>query len=325
MVAWTIADIPDLTDRVVVVTGANSGIGLETTIGLASAGATVIMACRSEQRGEAARSELSAPVRDRTEVMALDLTSGPSIEHFATLVAARHPHLDLLVNNAGVMAPSPEPTAALADTGDHDRLAIFDRQWATNHLGPFALTGRLLPLLIERPSRIVTVSSLAAGYGDPNRMIRSDGTLPSRGRFGRGPAGRFAIYGDTKWANQVFALELNHRLAAIDSMAISLIAHPGVAHTNLATGIRLPGPATRALLALSHRFTQPAADGALPVLRAATDPAAEGGQYYGPEGRRGHRGAPKQIPVVAGTANRTHGRELWERSMALTGVRFLTA
>ncbi|MEM7272372.1 MAG: SDR family NAD(P)-dependent oxidoreductase [Actinomycetota bacterium] len=320
MLAWTTADIPDLTGRIAVVTGANSGLGLETTIGLAAAGATVVMGCRDERRGETARLDLANELVDRTEVLTLDLASGPSIERFAATVTDRFGKVDLLINNAGIMATtgSPAERADTAGSEESDPLVGLDPQWVTNHLGHFALTGRLLPLFVDRPARVVSVSSLAAGSGDPNRMIRSDGTIPVGGRYPR-----FGIYGDTKWANQVFALELNHRLAAVDSPAVSLAAHPGVSHTNLLAGTSLPGPLRRIGLALSSRLAQSAADGALPTLRAATDPAAEGGQYYGPAGRGQRRGAPKQIPVVGGAATRAHGRELWERSMALTGVRYL--
>jgi len=134
---------------------------------------------------------------------------------------------------------------------------------------------------------------------------------------------RFGVYSDTKLANQVFAVELNHRLAAINSPALSVAAHPGVSHTNLGAGIKL-GPATGAFLALSRVLTQSAEAGALPILRAATDPQVEGGQYYGPAGRRQYRGAPKQVPLLAGAATRRVGRALWDRSMELSGFRYLT-
>ncbi len=310
MTAWTLTDIPDQTGRVAVITGANSGIGLETTRALANAGALVVMACRDRARGETARDRLSEQLSDsdgapadRLKVAQLDLADPGSIAAFADRFAGEHQQLDLLINNAGVMAVPPKLTAE-----------GVERQWATNHLGHFALTGRLLPMLNPTDARVVSVSSLAAAGGDPDNPIRTDLDGYSR----------FAVYSDTKLANQVFAVELNHRLAASGSTAISVVAHPGVSHTNLGAGTAIP-VATRLLMLASRVATQSAANGALPILRAATDESVEGGQYYGPAGRRQHRGHPRQIPLVAGAAARPLGRRLWEQSMELSGVRYLTA
>lgn len=317
MVEWSSAVIPDQFDQVVVITGANSGLGLETTRVLSQVRATVVMGCRRVEAGNAAKSALESSSRGRLEVLPLDLTAGHSIRRFAETVLDRFGRVDVLINNAGVLGP---PRATTEDG--------LDLQWATNHLGHFALTGLLLPGFIERAARVVTVSSLAAGGGNPDRMIRSDGTLPLRSRLRwtrqRRPSyPRFGIYRDTKWANQVFSLELNHRLAAEHSPAVSVAAHPGVTHTSLARSAMLGSVVTPLALAVSRRFCQSIEAGALPILRAATDPMVEGGQYYGPGGARHRRGPPRQIPVVPGAANRTHGRELWERSMTLTGVRYL--
>lgn len=310
MNAWTVTDMPDQSGRVVVVTGANSGIGLETTRALADAGALVVMACRDPRRGEAARERLVARISarqgdpsDRLVVSELDLADPTSVEAFAERFRADYEQLDLLINNAGVMAVPPELTAE-----------GIERQWATNHLGHFALTGRLLAAFNPEGSRVVSVSSLAAAGGDSDSPIRTDLDGYSR----------FAVYSDTKLANQIFAVELNHRLAAAGHTTISVAAHPGVSHTNLGAGTAIP-VATRLLLLASRVATQPAVNGALPILRAATDEGVEGGQYYGPSGRRQHRGAPKQIPLVAGAAARPLGRRLWEQSMELSGVCYLTA
>lgn len=308
MTAWTLTDIPDQSGRVAVVTGANSGIGLETTRALADSGALVVMACRDRARGEAARSRLlerlsdRAGAADRLVVVELDLADPASIAVFADRFANDYEQLDLLINNAGVMAVPPELTAA-----------GIERQWAINHLGHFALTGLLLPTLNLNGARVVSVSSLAAAGGNPDNPIRTD--LDGYARF--------PVYSDTKLANQVFAVELNHRLAASGSTALSVVAHPGVSHTNLGAGTAIP-VATRLLLMASRLATQPASEGALPILRAATDETVEGGQYYGPSGRRQHRGAPRQIPLVAGAAARSLGRRLWAQSMELSGVRYLT-
>lgn len=319
MVEWSSSDIPDQHDRVFVVTGANSGLGLETTRALVLARATVVMACRRPDQGLLAKAALAPDSRGELIVSELDLLDDQSIERFAKEVMNRFGKVDVLINNAGVLAP-PRST---------DENGI-DRQWATNHLGHFALTGLLLPSFVERSARVVSVSSLAAASGIPDRMIRSDGSLPLRSRFilkkrQRVRYPRFGIYCDTKWANQVFALELNHRLAAVNSPAISLAAHPGITHTNLTASAALGTALTPATLAVSRRLFQSAEVGALPILRAATDPAVEGGQYYGPGGKKQRKGPPKQIPFVEGVATRSYGRELWDRSMTLTGVRYLTA
>lgn len=267
------------------------------------------MACRSVDRGEAAKAALleSSPQQRfdheplDLQVAELDLTDSQSIEQFADRFKQRFDRLDLLINNAGVMACPPE----LTDEG-------VERQWASNHLGHFALTGRLLPILIERPGRVVSVSSLAAAGGDPSRPVRTD----------LDDYARFKVYSNTKLANQVFAVELNHRLAAESHPTISVVAHPGVTDTNLAAGVAIP-VLTPVLLRLSRVFTQSPTVGALPTLRAATDPTVEGGQYYGPSGRGQHRGAPHQIALVAGAAQRSLGRALWDRSVELSGVQYL--
>ncbi|MEM9651617.1 MAG: SDR family NAD(P)-dependent oxidoreductase [Actinomycetota bacterium] len=317
MVEWASSDIPDQLDRIFVITGANSGIGLETTRALSVARATVVMACRRPDAGNRAKAAIEADSRGRLTVLPLDLTDGDSIRRFADDVLDRFGQVDVLINNAGILAPP----QAVTQTG-------IDQQWATNHLGHFALTGLLLPGFVERFARVVSVSSLAAAGGQPDRMIRSDGSLPLRSRFrwSRKPRQsypRMGIYRDTKWANQVFCLELNHRLAAENSPAISVAAHPGVTHTNLTDSSMLGSVLTPAAKAISRRLFQSAPDGALPILRAATDPLVEGGQYYGPGGPGQRSGAPKQIPFLEGVAIRSHGRELWERSMTLTGVRYL--
>lgn len=311
MTIWGATEIPDQRGRIAVVTGANSGIGLETTRELARSGVSVVMACRSRDRGEQARAELlqSSPRQRfsndqlKLSIAELDLTSSDSVARFVDGFVEDFDKLDLLINNAGVMACPPTLTA-------HG----VERQWASNHLGHFALTGLLLPQLSKSGAgRVVSVSSLAAAGGDLSQPIPTDLENYSR----------FQVYSDTKLANQVFAVELNHRLAAERHRAISVAAHPGITHTNLAAGVAIP-VLSPALLRVSRLLTQPAAVGALPTLRAATDPRVEGGQYYGPSGRNQRRGPPQQIPLVAGASRRILGRELWERSMELTGVRYLT-
>ncbi len=305
-IGWSRADIPDHRGRIAVVTGASSGIGLETTRALVAAGATVVMACRDEERGRAARSDIdrstaTGEATGEAIVAPLELTDPGSIERFGRWFTTTFGRLDILVNNAGVMACPPSLTA----TG-------VERQWATNHLGHFALTGLLLPAFVDGRARVVTVSSLAATGAEPSRPVRTD----------LDHYARFPVYRETKLANQVFAAELNHRLAAAGSRSISVAAHPGVTHTNLAAGIAV-APVAAVLRALSRLLAQSAADGALPILRAATDPRVEGGQYYGPVGPRQRRGPPEQVPLVVGASDRSLGRALWQRSMELSGVRYL--
>lgn len=298
---WTTADMPSLVGKTAVVTGANAGLGTAITAALLAAGAEVVMACRSVERGRDALDGMlptSDPARDRADVAALDLQRPESIESFADTFLAGGGGLDLLINNAGIMACPPRLTAE-----------GIESQWATNHLGHFALTGRLLPAFIDRPARVVSVSSLAAAGGSLDGHDPTDLTDYSR----------FGAYSNTKLANQVFAVELNHRLRDAGSPAVSVAAHPGVSHTRLTTSSGL-GRLTPAVLALSRLVTQSANDGALPILQAATDPEVEGGQYYGPAGRGQRRGAAKQVLLVPGAANRSTGRRLWEQSVALSGV-----
>ena len=187
-----------------------------------------------------------------------------------------------------------------------------ERQWATNHLGHFALTGLLLGMLDRPGARVVSVSSLAAEGGDLSRPVRTD--LEDYGRF--------QVYSDTKLANQVFAVELQHRLVKAGRSTISVAAHPGVSHSNLLSGLGVP-LLDKVGLAFSRVLAQPTAAGALPILRAATDPAVQGGEYYGPAGRNQYRGLPHRLPLVNGADRRSLGRELWDRSMTLSGVRYL--
>lgn len=306
MTGWTLSDMPSQRRRTVIITGANSGIGFVLSRAFATQGADVVMACRNTSKGEAARAVVAGELQPRLTVQELDLAVPTSIERFASHMFDQSDAVDLLINNAGIMGPAP----TLTDQG-------VELQWATNHLGPFALTGLLLPLLAETEgSRIVTVSSLAANGG--NIIDHDPLSLDSYSRFG--------TYQATKLANQVFAVELHRRLHRAGSSTISVVAHPGVTHTNLAKSIGLPVPGFEwAALKVSGAVAQSPIEGAGPILRAATDPSVEGGQYYGPGGRKQRRGAPKQILLSPGAANATVARNLWDQSMDLTGVRYLEA
>ncbi|REJ85845.1 MAG: SDR family NAD(P)-dependent oxidoreductase [Acidobacteria bacterium] len=295
--AWSEADIPDQSGRVALVTGANSGIGFEAARGLAAAGADVLLGCRSRERGEAAIGRIRARVADASiELLPLDLASLDSIAAAADTVVG-HGRLDLLVNNAGIMAPPRQET----EDG-------FESQLGVNHLGHFALTGRLLPLLLERQgSRVVTVSSKAHEWGE----VDFD-DLQAERRYSR-----FGRYGDSKLANLLFTYELQRRLEAAGAPTVALACHPGLTGTEI--GRQLPlgrGVAT----ALFARVAQSAARGALPTLRAATDPEARGGEYYGPGGFSEWAGPPVLVRSNRRSRDEETAARLWRVSCELTGV-----
>ncbi|MFO7564533.1 MAG: oxidoreductase [Enhygromyxa sp.] len=307
MPKWTSADIPDLHEKLAIVTGANSGLGLETTRALARRGATVIMACRSEGKAQAAIDELLADgiERERLELRTLDLSSLASIRSFAAAVSEAHPKIDLLINNAGVMALPYSKTAE-----------GFEMQIGTNHLGHFALTGLLIDRLLASPAaRVVTVSSLMHKLG----TIRLHDLSWERG-YRRWPA-----YSQSKLANLLFCFELQRRLEAARSPVLSLASHPGYASTNLQTaGPRMRGAslATRVFELGNRTLAQDAAGGALPSLYAATAGEVGGGEYFGPDGVMEIAGAPRRVKAVSRAYDRELGRRLWALSEELTGVEY---
>ncbi len=311
---WTSNDIPDLSGRTAVVTGGNSGIGLIECRELSRHGARVILACRDEQKGDAAmaeiRSQLGAAGADaKIEVRRLDLASLDSIKEFADgLTSDLDEGLDLLVNNAGVMA-----TPRLMTSDD------FELQIGTNHFGHFALTGRLFELLKARPgSRVVTVSSIAARAGKLNFD-----DLNGRNRYGRWQA-----YAQSKLANLVFALDLQAMISEAGLDMKSLAAHPGVAATNLTTAGNsldsgLMGLLSKPFLKLNDLLiAQDAEAGALPVLRAATDPGLAGGSYIGCDGPGETRGKPVIVAPRKLALNRDVAGRLWQASVEATGVEY---
>ena len=289
---WTTADIPDQTGRIALITGANSGLGFESARALAGHGATVVLACRSRRKGEAARDELLPAATGGLEVLMLDLADLASVRAGARWLAEQYGRLDLLINNAGVMGTPRQLT--------HDG---FELQFGTNHLGHFALTTALLPLLAERPgARVVTVTSGAQFFG----------RLPFDDLMGESHYDRWAAYSQSKLANVMFALELQERLQAAGSPAISLAAHPGLARTNLqpasvaANGSKLEGLAYR----LMDPLFQSAAMGALPQLHAATAAEAKGGEHFGPDQLGGMRGWPRACRVAPKALNAETRRQL---------------
>ncbi|MEE8600111.1 oxidoreductase [Euzebya tangerina] len=301
---WTLADIPDQTGRVAVVTGANSGIGLITARELAIKGAHVVMGCRNLTKGESAVADIRAEAPSAAlELVQLDLASLDSVRAFAAEVKGRHNRLDVLVNNAGIMMV-PEGT-----TQDG-----FELQFGVNHLGHFALTGLLFDLLAETDgSRVVTVSSSAHAWGT------FDAEDPM---FQTSPYDKREAYGRSKLANLLFTYELQRRVeqAGLDGPA-ALAAHPGVAATNLGDHM-LRGWYAKPVKLLMNVVFPSAVQGALPTLRAAVDPDAEAGEYYGPDGFQEARGKPVVVRSNRASRDETDARKLWEISEELTGVRF---
>jgi NAD(P)-dependent dehydrogenase (short-subunit alcohol dehydrogenase family) len=303
---WSHADVPDQSGRVVVVTGANSGIGLEAAKSLASAGAHLVLACRDAAKAEAAAGELRARhPRASLELLALDLASLASVRDFARAFAERHARLDVLVNNAGVMAI---PRRTTADG--------FEMQLGTNHLGHFALTGLLLPrLLAAREPRVVTVSSTAHRAG---RMRWDD--LHGERRYQR-----WLHYGQSKLANLLFSYELDRRARAAGLPLVAAACHPGYSATNLQfVGARMDGSRVwEAIMKWANGvFSQPADMGALPTLYAATAQGVRGGDYYGPDRMFETWGHPTKVGSSARSRDAESARRLWELSEALTGVRY---
>jgi NAD(P)-dependent dehydrogenase (short-subunit alcohol dehydrogenase family) len=302
---WTAADVGDLTGRIAVVTGATSGLGLETARVLAQHGATVVLAGRDQAKTSAAADVIRATRSSAAvETVELDLASLRSVRTAATELAARFPKLDLLINNAGVMMP---PYGLTKDG--------FELQFGTNHLGHFALTGLLLSSLLAVPgSRVVTVSSNGHRAG---RMNFAD--LQSAKHYQK-----MAAYGRSKLANLMFTYELQRRLAAARAQTIALAAHPGTARTDLTRHMSgmAQGALSPRLGLLNSWWVQDGSMGALPTLRAATDAEAIGGTYYGPDGRFQLTGYPVVVTSSVRSHNRETQRRLWVESEQLTGVTY---
>jgi NAD(P)-dependent dehydrogenase (short-subunit alcohol dehydrogenase family) len=302
--AWTTSDVPDLRGKVIVVTGANSGLGFEAAKEFARNGAQTILACRNADKAQAAVDRIQAEIPDApVEIMQLDLANLASVRQFADAFKAKYRRLDVLLNNAGIMMV---PYSTTKDG--------FERQLGTNHLGHFALTGLLIDLLLETPgSRVVNLSSMAHYAGNLDF-----GDLMYEGGKGYSPT---AAYGRSKLANLLFTYELQRRYEAVGADAIAVAAHPGTAHTNLSRYLedrwyyKLFG-------LLEPLVSQSAAMGALPAIRAATDPNVRGGQYYGPDGFRELRGYPVVVQSNRASHDEQDARQLWRVSEQLTGVGF---
>ena len=303
MTAWTTSQMPDLAGRTAIVTGATSGIGYEAALALAGHGADTILAVRDTVRGEACAARIRAVHgRAKVSVSELDLASLASVKAFAERTAAL-PRIDILINNAGLGLQSKR-----AVTVDG-----FERQLGTNHLGHFALTGLLVPTLLQAPApRVVSIASIAHRRG----RIDFDDLQTERPYDGR------KAYGQSKLANLMFALELDRRARNAQSKLTSVAAHPGVSDTGFIAATGMPGLMVRVATAAIGVLGQSASRGALPGLYAATMPDVQGGQYWGPDGVLEVRGNPALAQISPHAQDRAAWLRLWEESERLTGVAF---
>ena len=296
--AWTVDHIPDQQGRIAVVTGANSGIGFVAARELARKGAQVVLACRNDVKAKEAMSQIQADVVDaKLDFIPLDLASLESIGSFAEQVKANYDRLDLLCNNAGIMAIPKQ----------HTRDG-FEMQIGTNHFGHFALTGQLLDRLIATPnSRVVNVSSNAHLFGKMNFNDLHWET----------GYGKWKAYAQSKLANLLFTYELDRKLRAKQSPVKATACHPGWSSTNLQyVGPQQEGSAVmQRMAALGNRLAaQPAEMGALPTLYAATEPSVEGGDYIGPNGWFENAGYPKKTSSNRRSRSEEDAARLWQIS-----------
>jgi len=302
---WTEGDIGDQTGRTILITGANSGIGYEAARALAQHGAHVVLACRTREKADdaVARIDSSNP-SGSTEILEMDLADLDSVADAASRFASGHERLDVLVNNAGLMATPQQQTAQ-----------GFEMQFGVNHLGHFALTGHLIELLMASgPARVVSISS----QGHRPGKIRFE-DVNSEKKYSPWPA-----YFQSKLANLLFIRELQRRLALTESEVIAVAAHPGVSSTNLgheSSGM-LTSMMQRARPVFDRFVSQSAAMGALPTLRSAVDPSVEGGDYFGPDGFGEQRGHPVKVGSSRRAKDDAAAGRLWELSEHLTAVTY---
>lgn len=303
---WDRSDLGDLGGRTAVVTGANSGLGLASARALAAAGARVLLACRDEERAGAAAATVAAEATGPApEVVRLDLADLDSVAGAAADIAARVERIDILLNNAGVMALPLRRT-----------VQGHEAQFGTNHLGHFALTGRLLPVLLAAGQpRVVTTSSFMHRMG----RIRWDDLDWEHGYR------KWAAYGQSKLANLLFTFELDRRARAAGSALVAAAAHPGYASTALQE--RGPAMGGSRAMALAMRLAnsavaQPPESGALPQLFAAVAPGVQGGDYLGPGGPFELRGSPTAVRASKRARDDAAGRRLWAISEERTGVTY---
>ena len=308
MAHWTQEQIPDLSGKVALVTGANSGIGLETARELARKGALVVLACRNEAKARAAMTDIQASVpAAQLEFLALDLSDLDSVRAAAEAFKSRHSRLDILVNNAGVMG---HHAVQLTKQG-------FEMQFGTNHLGHFALAGHLFDRLKASPdARVVAVSSVA------HRATK--GLNLEDPAFEHTKYWHFDAYGKSKLSNLSFALELNRRARAAGLKLKAGAAHPGYSATNITSGTNQSHNKVKdfAVGIGNAMLGMPPLKGALPTLRAATDPGLKGGEFIGPGGLFELWGWPTELKPSALATDPALAGALWAQSEKWTGVRF---
>ena len=295
--------MPDQTGRIAVVTGATSGIGEAAALALAGAGATVVLAVRNQAKADATLARIKArhPTADVSASL-VDMADLASVRAFAARLATT-PRVDILLNNAGL---GMQPKRATTVDG-------FERQFGTNHLGQFALTGLLLPILLRAPApRVVSISSIAHRSG----VIDFADLQAARGYGG------LKAYAQSKLANLLFAFELDRRAQAAGVPLVSVAAHPGMASTGFITAASLPKPVTAIINAGARLVAQDSEHGAWPGLYAATMPNVQGGQYFGPNGLGEVRGVPTLAAIAQRARDETVAGRLWTESEALTGVTF---
>lgn len=293
---WSVENMPDLSGKTVIVTGANSGIGFEIARALVYKQAATILACRNKEKGETAVHHINQEYPEaKLKFTQLDLSSLVSVRRFAEEFSSRHERLDILINNAGIMAV---PFRKTADG--------FESQFATNHLGHFALTGRLLDLIIGTPqARVVTVSSGAYRYADMDfdNLNAEKSYAPKR------------AYAQTKLANLLFTYELQRLFESAGVDTIAAAAHPGWTATNLQAHWRM-------LRILNPLMAQGPKMGALPILYAATAPDVPGGSCYGPDGWQELKGYPTRVQSSRSSYDEAVAAKLWTISEELTGVQY---
>ncbi|MEY2468278.1 MAG: hypothetical protein QOF21_976 [Actinomycetota bacterium] len=296
--SWSEKDIPPLAGKTALITGANSGLGLAAATTLAKHGARVIMACRNAEKAESAAERVRATATGPVEIVSLDLADLASVDACAAAINKAEPTLDLLLNNAGLMAVDEAKT-----------VDGFEMQFGVNHLGHFALTAKLAPLVFKTPaSRIVNMAS----FGHRGGKLRIDDLFFEKRGYKRWPP-----YFQSKLANMLFTLETHRRLQAAGKETKALAAHPGGSKTDL--GFEGKG-VTNFGMRPAQLFLQTAHSGAMPFVRAAVDPSAKSGEFYGPMFMIW--GRPRVETPSKRARNADDARALWEKSEELTGVAF---
>ena len=301
---WTVSDIPDLTGKVIIVTGGNSGIGYEEVKAFSKNGASTIMASRNLEKATKAKNKILKRIPEaKIEIIELDLANLESIYKFTDEFKKKYEKLDVLVNNAGIMMVPYQKT-----------VDGFESQIGTNHLGHFALTGLLLDTLKKtKGSRIINVSSIGhrSGKMDFDNFLFENGLGYTK----------MGAYGRSKLANLLFTYELNRRLEKSGEDTISVASHPGISNTRLAD--HMYGIFKIILKPIAMSFLQSAAKGALPTIRAAVDPNVKGGEYYGPKIRdKEFRGPPVKVESNKASHSEKDAQKLWEISEELTKITY---